>query len=312
MGAGAVQFGLQLPWTGHLATRDDMAAYARAAEHLGYGWVSAGEHLIYPKALRARHPRNGDLPIDASSPSHDPFTTFAWLAGQTTTLRFLTGVLLVPLRPALVTAKLVAGLDFVSGGRLTLGVGTGWMEDEFDVLGVEFAERGPRTDDHLAALRSLFEGDGPHDGPWSSFPESWFEPKPVQSPLPIVVGGGAVDPVLRRVARHGQGWWPYPLAAAEIAAAMPRLAEAMAAEGREGEQLEVHTYLVLALDGQELDEGLRRRLVDKVDAAARAGVTHMTLTMGELGGPYGRLPLERLVEAAGWFAREVAPTAPAG
>ncbi|MDT5351125.1 MAG: hypothetical protein QOH91_4412 [Mycobacterium sp.] len=303
-----MRFGGPLPWSGHHSTRDKIRTFAQEIEAAGFEWVTAGEHLFYPKDLRTPHPRSGKLPLDPTQQSHETFTLFAWLAASTTTLRFMSAMTVVPYRSPFVTAKLAAGLDYLSDGRFILGAAGGWMEEEFEALHLPFAERGAITDEFLAIISAIFAGTGPVDGRFSSLPEAWVEPRPVQQPLPIVIGGRDVGPVMRRVVRFGHGWWPYPMNAAQIAAAMPRMREMWAVGGRAGEPLEVHSYLRVPLD-QESGVRLvtRAELLDQIGALAEAGVTHVTMTFDELGTPAGGPPLDAVADAARWFAADVLP-----
>jgi probable F420-dependent oxidoreductase len=307
-----VRFGGPLPWSGQHAGREQIAGFARTVEAAGYEWVTAGEHLFYPKDLRTPHPRSGKLPLDPTQRSHEIFTLFAWLAGVTSTLRFMSSMVIVPYRPPFVTARLAVGLDFVSGGRFVLGVAAGWMAEEFDALHLPFAERGAITDEYLEIITAIFAGDGAVEGRFCSLPQAWIEPKPVQQPLPIIVGGRDVGPVMRRVARFGHGWWPYPMDAAQIAAAMPRMRETWEAGGRGPEPLEVHCFLRVPLDpvtGKRL--ATRDGVLDQIGALHEAGVTHLTMTFDELGSATGGPPLAAVGDAVRWFAAEVMPAAKA-
>lgn len=306
-----MRFGGPLPWSGQHASRDVLRTFAAEMEAAGYEWVTAGEHLFYPKDLRTPHPRSGKLPVDPARHSHEIFTLFAWLAATTTTLRFMSSMAIVPYRSPFVTAKLAAGVDYLSDGRLVLGVAGGWMAEEFEALHLPFAERGAVTDEYLAVIEAIFAGVGSLDGRYCSLPEAWIEPKPVQRPLPIIVGGRDVGPVMRRVARFGAGWWPYPMNAGQIASAMPRMRDIWAR--RHGDRpFEVHSYLRVPLD---LTTGAvqvgRDELLEQVGALAAAGVTHTTATFDELGSAAGVPPLPAVVEAARWFAADVLPEATA-
>jgi len=303
-----VRFGGPLPWSGRHATRENIVGFAQEVEAAGYEWVTAGEHLFYPKDLRTPHPRSGRLPLDPTQRSHEIFTLFAWLAGVTTTLRFMSSMVIVPYRPPLVTAKLAAGVDFVSGGRLVLGVAVGWMAEEFEALHLRFEDRGAIMDENLAIIAAIFADEGTVNGRFSSLPEAWIEPKPVQRPLPMIVGGRDVTPVMRRVARFGHGWWPYPMDAAQIAAAMPRMREMWDAGGRGAEPLEVHCFLRVPLDPASGERLVTRGgVLDQIGALHAAGVTHLTMTFDELGSATGGPPLGAVADAVRWFAAEVMP-----
>jgi probable F420-dependent oxidoreductase len=302
-----VRFGGPLPWSGPLSVREDLPAFVQEIEAAGYEWVTAGEHLFYPKDLKTPHPRSGKLPLDPTQRSHEIFTLFAWLAASTTSLRFMSSMVIVPYRSPFVTAKLAAGLDYLSGGRFVLGVATGWMTEEFDALHLPFDRRGAITDEFLTIISALLAGEGSVDGEFCSLPEVWMEPKPDQRPLPVIVGGRDVGPIMRRVARFGHGWWPYPMGAEQIAAAMPRMRDIWAGE-RGQEPMEVHSFLRVALDADTGErQASRDELLSQIGALAAAGVTHITTTFDELGSPAGGPALEAVLDAARWFAADVLP-----
>jgi len=276
-----MKFATALPWAGPAGTPDNLRVFASTAEELGFDHVKVGEHLVYPRQIRAAYPytATGGMPPSPSGLRLEMFTTFAFLAGQTTRLRFQPGVLLLALRSPFSTAKTVATLDYLSGGRLTLEVGVGWMRDEFDIAGVPFEQRGAIVDEYLAALRTLFEGDAAFAGEFISFPPVTFEPKPVQRPMPIHLGCGAGTAALRRVARFGQGWTPIGMSDDEVVAAQPRLRELLAGQGRD-EQIE----LELSLGGVRPDASagdLRRR----VDELAAIGATCVSVDFGLRSAP---------------------------
>jgi probable F420-dependent oxidoreductase len=295
-----VQFGGPFPYAGPLATAENISSLAPALEKLGYDFVIAGDHLLYPKELRTPYPGSttGALPIDPRRNHLEVLATLAFVAGLTTRLRVHSGVLVLPYRTPFVTAKFAATIDHLSGGRFTLGVGVGWMKDEFDVLGVPFEERGDLTDEYLTILRALFEGDGPFEGRYFRFPELHFAPRPVQQPLPIWIGG-AGPRALRRVARFGQGWLP----TTDPVPSLPLLRELLENEGRAGADVDiVYGVPVLLPKGQGTPE-IRDRTIDEVSRLAKAGVTSIVVGAGELKRP----SLGGVIDAATWFAEEVMP-----
>lgn len=167
-----MKFAGPLPWMGPLATPAHVAEAATTVEAIGYDSVAIGEHLFYPKQSRARYPYRSDgvLSVDPTVDSLEIFTTLADVAARTQRLGLLTHVVVLPYRSPFLTAKLAANVDVLSSGRLTLGVGVGWLRDEFEVLGVDWHQRGKRTDDALTILRGLFEEDGALEGAASMIP----------------------------------------------------------------------------------------------------------------------------------------------
>jgi probable F420-dependent oxidoreductase len=276
-----MKFATALPWAGPAGTPGNVGAFAATAEELGFDHVKMGEHLVYPAVIQAPYPYtpDGRMPPSPSGQRLEMLTAFAFLAGQTTRLRFQPSVLLLALRSPFSTAKSVATLDYLSGGRLTLEVGVGWMKDEFDIAGIPFDRRGAVMDEYLAALRVLFEGEGEYHGRSISFPPLIFEPKPVQRPMPIYIGSGAGQASLRRIARFGQGWTPIGLSADEVAAALPRLRDLLAAQGRDGQ-----IGLELSL-GQVTVDAEPADLLRRLERLAAIGATSVSVDFGIRSSP---------------------------
>src|SRR5579884_792331 len=150
----AMQFGMHLPHLGRSASRDVLRGFARAAEETGFDSLWVSDHVIVPRRLSSRYPYNetGEFPFRADAPFLDPIATLLFIAGCTERVKLGTAVLIVPYRNPVVQAKELATLDFVSGGRLILGIGTGWMAEEFEALDVPFAHRGSRTNEYLRLI----------------------------------------------------------------------------------------------------------------------------------------------------------------
>ncbi|WP_214401539.1 LLM class F420-dependent oxidoreductase [Pseudonocardia lacus] len=202
-------------------------AVAERAEALGYDSLWAGEHVVVPS------PRVAPSPLDPDEPMLDPIVLLAHLAARTRRIRLGTGVIVLPQRNPLVLAKQLASLDVLSGGRLEVGIGAGYLEPELTAIGVPMAERGTRTDEYLAAMRTLWESDAPaFDGTHVRFSGVDAHPRPVQRPLPVVVGGHA-PAALRRAARHAQGWYGFMLSPEDTAAHVTALRKASADTGRD-------------------------------------------------------------------------------
>jgi probable F420-dependent oxidoreductase len=180
---------------------------ARIADACGVDRIVMTDHLmIGPRTDRYPY---GRFPFPAEEPWPEPLTTLAAMAGATSRIRLGTGILIAPLRPALLLAKTVATLDVLSGGRVDLGVGTGWQREEFDASGLPFVGRTARMDDTLRACRVLWR-DAPasFDSPTVRFEQVWCLPRPVQDPIPIWIGGALGDGNLARLAEYGAGWMP--------------------------------------------------------------------------------------------------------
>ena len=207
-----MQFGFGAPVSGALATPEKLAQIAGEGEAMGYDYTTISDHVVIPRDIEARYPYSdtGEFPGRSRGDRHEQLIAVAFIAGKTSRLRLVTSVTVVPHRPAVLQAKMLATIDVLSNGRLTFGIGAGWMREEFEALGVPpFAERGAVTDEYLMACRELWTEDNPHfAGKYVKFANVLFEPKPVQKPHPPIWVGGESGPALRRTARLGDGWYP--------------------------------------------------------------------------------------------------------
>jgi probable F420-dependent oxidoreductase len=188
-------FGLNLPNYSNLGNRESMVAIAERAEELGYSSLWTNDHILIPANLPEPF---GHL--------LETFTTLSYLAARTETIRLGTGILVLPMRDPLLVAKQAATVHHLSGGRFTLGLGVGWIAQEYSYLRADFGNRGQLADEYIAAIRVLFESDDPayHDE-HINFSDALFSPRP-RVPIPIVVGGSS-NSALRRAARLGDGWY---------------------------------------------------------------------------------------------------------
>ena len=180
---------------------------AEAAERLGFESVWLPEHLVLPLAM-AGSPHSGaeHPPIPPTTQLFDPAALLSYLAARTTSLRLGTHVYLLGLRHPFISARAFATLDWLSGGRAVIGAGAGWLRSEWEALGIDPSTRAARLDEAIVVCRRLWTEDTvSHDGPHFPFAEVAFEPKPVQQPIPILIGGESA-PALRRAGRLGDGW----------------------------------------------------------------------------------------------------------
>lgn len=198
-----MEFYLPLAWT----EPTHMLDLARAAEAAGFTGVAFSDHMIFPAHLESRYPYAPDgkphwLP---STPYPDPWVSMGHVAAVTTSLRFVTNIFVLPSRDPFVVAKAVGTAAVLSGNRVSVGVGVGWMKEEFDVQGQDFANRGRRTEEMVEVLRALWSGEMvSHEGEFYRFPELQMSPMPTQVP-PVLMGGYA-DRVMDRAARISDGW----------------------------------------------------------------------------------------------------------
>jgi probable F420-dependent oxidoreductase len=211
-------------------------------EERGFESLWVAEHVVlfddyeskYPYADSGRFPGGGDSGL------LEPMTALAYVAATTTTLRLGTGICLVGQRNPVYTAKQVADVDVLSGGRVDFGVGIGWLREEFAAVAMPFEHRGARSDEHLAVMKALWTEDpSSFDGTYYQLPECRMYPKPVQQPHPPIHVGGESDAAMRRVARLGQGWFGFNRLPDQVPEALQRLDTALAAEGRTRADIEV-------------------------------------------------------------------------
>jgi probable F420-dependent oxidoreductase len=207
-----MQYGFGAPVSGPLSTPENLARIAEEGEKMGYDYTTISDHVVIPRDIEARYPYSdtGEFPGRSRGDRHEQLTAVAFVAGKTSRLRLVTSVTVVPHRPAVLLAKMLATIDVLSNGRLTFGIGAGWMKEEFQALGLPpFTERGAVTDEYLMACRELWTKDDPRfEGKFVKFANVLFEPKPVQKPHPPIWVGGESGPALRRTAKYGDGWYP--------------------------------------------------------------------------------------------------------
>ena len=283
-----MQFGFNAPTAGPLSAAGPLAEMCVGGEAMGFDYATFSDHVVIPTEIESTYPYSatGEFPAGARAGRHEQLTEVAWVAGKTSTLRLVTSVMVVPHRPAVLTAKVLATIDVLSGGRLTLGIGAGWMEEEFVALGAPpFAERGAVTDEYLQVFRELWTQAEPRfAGKYTRFDKILFEPKPAG--IPIWVGGES-GPALRRTARLADGWYPigsnpaFPLdSLARLKGGIARLHKAADQVGRDPKALSV-IYRVSAIpaaaaqasDGQpKLFNGDDAVVVADIRALRDAGV----------------------------------------
>ena len=206
------------------------------ADRLGFESVWMPEHLVIPMQMEGSPYAGQDHPpIPPEVPVYDAFTYLGFLAGRTSRIRFSTHVYNVGLRHPFVSARAVATLDVISGGRAMFGIGASWLEAEWDAVGLDFHTRGRRVDEALDVCRRLWSDKViEHHGEFFDFGPGMFEPKPVQQPWPPIVIGGDGPAALRRAATVGDGWIPMNHPLDQIPPAVARIAELRAAAGRDG------------------------------------------------------------------------------
>ncbi len=289
-----MKYGFTLPGRGPLARPDTLAAIARRGEELGYHMLMTGDHIVVPRKIDSPYPytEGGEFPGSGSGEAMEQLTVLAFLAGQTQRIRLVTSVLIVPHRNPLVAAKVLATLDVLSKGRLVVGVGVGWMREEFEALGLPpFEERGAVTDEYIQAFKELWTSDNPtFEGRYCRFAGISFLPKPVQKPHPPIWVGGESRRAIRRAAQLADGWYPigsnpqFPMGEPEeLAAGLKRLASYAERAGRDPAKIEViyrTPHYQLAKGAQVRPSGIGGRRPFTGSADQIAGDIHQYEDMG--------------------------------
>jgi probable F420-dependent oxidoreductase len=314
--------GLTIPTRGPLATSEGIAAMARRAEALGFAHLSLSDHVIVPRSIDSRYPysESGEWAGAASGDCFEQFTELAWLAAITTKPRLITAVAVIPYRGAVHTAKIAATIDVLSEGRMVVGIGAGWLREEFEALGSPpFEERGRVTDEYLQAFKILWTEDAPRfEGRHVRFSNISFLPKPVQKPHPPIWVGGESPPALRRTVRYGDAWFPignnprHPLdTAARLAAGIKRLHQVAEQNGRDPSSIGLAYYAgwfdetrtIELEDGQRhLLTGSPAQIAEDVAALGELGVRDLVLNLQ-------RDTLEPSLASMQHFADEIRPLA---
>lgn len=226
---------------------DLIAATGRALEDRGVHSYWAPEHVVFFPDYASQYPyaTDGKLPGNPDGVL-EPLTALAFLAAHTERLRLGTGICLVPQRNPVYTAKQVADVDYLSGGRVDFGVGIGWLREEFQALGVPWEQRAARTRECLSVMKTLWCDEvSSFKGEFYQLPDCLQNPKPVQKPHPPIYFGGESDPALRRVAEVGNGWFGFDLLPGDLTGPLTRLGELLSEAGRSRDDvaIQVSPYL---------------------------------------------------------------------
>lgn len=285
------EIGLFLSHANDLLGRDlsRLAGVARAIDEAGIDYVSVADHVLLGPDLRGHPSDRGTLGYPADEPYPDPLVTLAAVAATTTRVRLMTGVLVGPLRPAPVLAKMAATVDALSGGRLDLGVGSGWLPAEFAAVGVPMHGRVARLEDTVRACQSLWrERPATFTSATVSFTEVTCSPPPHQGDIPVWFAGRPIRATLDRVAALGAGWLPLqPMSPDEAKRAVGRLRRACEAAGRAPSTVGVRMPLAVSRNGDgRLDTAATAAAVR---AAGEAGITGVHLAIMGLAGSMAEL-----------------------
>ena len=258
-----------------IANLEQMVGVAQQAENLGYESVWTFEHVIVPEDYSSKYPYHpsGKMGAAPETPFVDPLIALTAVAGATSTLRLGTGVNILSQVNPLYMAKQAASLDYLSNGRFMLGVGIGWLREEFAALGVPFERRGARFDDYVVAMKKIWSGEEfSHHSDFINWEGFKSFPVPVQKPLPVIIGG-AKGKIYERIARHGDGWFAPIGDPTELAAALDSLRQACDANDRDFAEIEI-TCMWPGVGGTE-----------SVQALADVGVSRLVVPVMGLPDP---------------------------
>jgi probable F420-dependent oxidoreductase len=285
------------PWEAAV-TGADQTRLAKWADQLGYAMISVPEHYVIPR----EH-------VDLSGPHYlSAYPAMAYLAGATESIRVNSCVSLLPLQHPIVAAKTLSTIDWLSGGRVTVTFGVGWLEKEFEILGVPFRERGARSEEYIQAIIELWTKDEPEfEGRYVSFKDIAFEPKPVQRPHPPVWIGGDADAALRRASRYASGWWPWLTKAEDIPARLDFIRSQPDYSGRladvcYGFSTRIGEGHVVKAEDPKARPGMsKEEVIDRLGWMAGLGVTVTSLPIPPVGG------ISEYMDYTQWVAEEIMP-----
>jgi probable F420-dependent oxidoreductase len=286
-----VRFGFYLPTRGRTAEPHAIEAMVAHGEALGFSSVVVADHLVFPVTIHSRYPYTVSGAFPGQGDALDQLSLMAFVAGKSRRLRLISSVMILPHRNPVVTAKMLATIDVLSGGRVTVGVGVGWLREEFQALGApDFDRRGAVSDEYLRIFKTLWTQDpASFRGEFYSFEALRCLPHPTQKPHPPIWVGGHSKVALRRVARLGDGWHPVgatpavPLRPPEMRASLDELRRLADAERRDFAALTISFKAPLYDPGQGVDGGADRRpftgstqaIADDIGIYAGLGVSEL-------------------------------------
>lgn len=296
-----MDFGFAMPPRGPMATPENIATLAQQGEAMGFGILAVTDHIIFPKSIQSTYPGGTSGQYYAAGESQgeylEPLALLSFLAGITSSAKLLTAVMVLPNRPPILTAKMLATIDVLSKGRVIVGCGVGWMREEFEALGSPpFEKRGAVCNEYIRVFRELWTRDNPSfEGTYCRFANVEFAPKPVQKPHPPIWTGGESSAALRRAGRLADGWYPFtqdvhvPLGTPEQFAANAAQVKQHAQEaGRDPASIEFaySASWYNEREAERLPDGARRsftgtpaQIADDIKRFAEAGVRHMMFPM---------------------------------
>ena len=310
-----MRYGFYLPTRGASATREGILRLAREGERLGLHSAMVADHIVFPVASESEYPYTLDRKHPGGGDALETLAILGVVAGATEKLRLVTSVLVLPYRNPVLTAKMVATLDVLSGGRITMGVGVGWLKEEFEALkSPDFERRGAVTDEWLAIFKQLWTtSPASFKGQFYSYRDIRAEPFPLQKPHPPIWVGGHSRAALRRTARHGDGWHPVgaiaasPLPPCEMRSLLATLKQMTEAEGRDFAKLTI-SYKAPLYDAAIPDrDGSRRSFSGKPEQIADDIRTFAAIGVHELIFDFRTESIDDSIARLQRFAAEVMP-----
>ena len=286
-----MRYGFYLPTRGQTASPEALETLVARAEELGFSSVVIADHIVFPVTIKSKYPYTVSGAFPGQGDALEQLALMAFVAGKSRTLRLISSVMILPHRNPVVTAKMLATIDVLSRGRVTVGVGVGWLREEFEALGApDFDRRGAVSDESLRIFKALWTQDpASYHGEFYRFDSVRCLPHPVQKPHPPIWVGGHSKVALRRVARLGDGWHPVganpavPLRAPELRASLDELFRLTEAEKRDPSRLTISYKAPIYDPGQGVDGGAERRpfsgsqqaIADDIGAFAGLGVSEL-------------------------------------
>ena len=242
-----MKFGFYLPTRGDTATTDGLVSMVQNAERLNFNSVMIADHIVFPTQIDSPYPYTVDGGFPGQGDAFEQLTLMSFMAAKTESLRLVSSVMILPHRNPIITAKMLATIDVLSKGRVTVGVGVGWMREEFEALDApDFDKRGASSNEFLKIFKKAWTEDPvSFDGEFYSFNELRCMPQPVQNPHPPIWIGGHSKPARRRVAKYGDGWHPVgsiaaaPLPPERLRDNFDDIKQMAEAEGRDPEAITV-------------------------------------------------------------------------
>ncbi len=236
-----MKFGIAFANIGPFVEPEQACALARSAESSGFESIWTVDHAVVPSGYRSTYPYDpsGRLPSGEDAPFPDPLIWLAYVARETSAIRLATGILILPQRNPVLLAKELATLDYLSGGRVVLGVGIGWLREEFEALGIPFEKRGERTEEAMAAMRALWSQErASMAGATVSFRDVYLRPQPRGGTIPIHVGGHSRI-AAERAGRIGDGFFPFGVDRDDLVGLVEAMRRAAEVAGREPTSIEL-------------------------------------------------------------------------